>query len=80
MFAPPRERPVALVFSGLTAVPAPFGPAGVAQTWAGINAAGYFGRGPRSLASPLLLPRNARMASRPAWASSYPGSTLMASS
>ena len=78
--APPRERPVALGFSGLAAIPAHFGPAGVAQAWAGVNAAGYFGGGPRSLASPPLLPRNARMASRPAWASAYSGSTLMASS
>ena len=53
-------------FSGLTAVTAPFGPARMAQAWAGVNAAGYFGGGPRSLAAPLLLPRNARMAPRPA--------------
>jgi len=68
------------VLKGLTAIPAHFDPTKMDQAKAGVNAAGYFGGGLMSLASPHLLPRNARMASRLARPCSYPGSTLMASS
>ena len=44
--APPGEAPCRPGFTRLTAVPTPFGPAWLPQTWAGVSVTGYFAGDP----------------------------------